>query len=278
MNRYFSKLKLPISIQLIFTALYSITVALFPVINKYLFDNILENGMSLVPYLVLAYLVLIVLNSMFQYVSRLFEWKVTNDFNISIKSDLFLHIISLEQMKFGNKKPSEYLSVFNNDIEAIAEDYISGYIDLIKSILNILVFASALFIFVDFRITIVVIITTILAAFIPKIMQKKLSQSRKDQLSALSTYFNKVIDLFCGKKRVSSQTINSFVKEHSCELSNSEKKRFLFGKIKTQSDMLNAIGVFVIELCTFSIVAYLLAQGEITVGTGIAAFGYVTSF
>lgn len=278
MKKYFSKLKFPISIQLIFTALYSITVALFPVINKYLFDNILDRGMGIIPYLVLAYLVLIILNALFQYISRLYEWKVTKDFNIAIKSDLFVHIISLGHRSFSKKKPSEYLSIFNNDIEVLAEDYISAYIDTIKSVLNILVYASALFIFVDPKITIVVMTTSVLAALLPKVMQKSLSQSRKDQLSRLASYFNKVIDLFSGHKRVNAQNIDAFVGEHQGDLHESENKRFYFGKIKTQSDMLNVLGVFFIQLSTFTIVAYLLVEREITIGTGIAAFGYVTSF
>lgn len=48
MKNYIRKLKVPIIIQIIFTLLYSITVAIFPLINKYLFDNILEEGLSLV--------------------------------------------------------------------------------------------------------------------------------------------------------------------------------------------------------------------------------------
>lgn len=179
---------------------------------------------------------------------------------------------------FIKRKPSEYLSIFNNNIEAIAEDYISGYIDLVKSILNILIFATALLIFVDLRITLVVIIASVLAAFVPIIMQSKLSKSRKDQFLALGHYFSKVTDLLTGKKRINPHTVNAFVKEHTNELNNSERKRLIFGKIKTKSDMLNAIGVFVIELSTFSIVAYLLVKREISIGTGIAAFGYVTSF
>lgn len=94
MKRYFSKLVVPISIQIVFTILYSVTVALFPVLNKHLFDNILAEGMKLIPILIVGYVLLIISNSIFQYISRLYEWKVTNDFNINIKQDLFLHIIS----------------------------------------------------------------------------------------------------------------------------------------------------------------------------------------
>lgn len=278
MKRYFSKLILPISIQIGFTILYSITVALFPALNKYLFDHVLKQGMSLVFKLLMGYIVLIILNMGFQYMARLYEWNVSKKFNIMIKNDLFSHISSMKNSEFREKKPAEYLAIFNNNVEAIDEDYINAYIDIIKSAINILIFASALLIFVDARITIVVLALSVATAFVPRIMQSKLSKERKRHLVTLSNYFIKVQDLLSGKKRINVFTYQAFVNEHDSSLVESEEARLNFGKYKTLSDLINALGVFFIEICTFAMVGYLLSRGEITIGTGIAAFGYVTSF
>ena len=277
LKRYISKLIVPISIQLLFTALYSITVALFPVLNKHLFDNIIEEGSKLIPILILAYLVLILLNSFFQYIARIYEWIVEKEFNVAIKSDLFLHVVSMKQSRFKEKKESDYLSVFNNNIATISEDYISAYVDIIKSLINIVIFSIAILIFVNWKIAIVVLCTSIIAAFVPKIMRNKLSRLQKVRLTALSSYFQKVLDLLSGKKRINSFTIDAFEVEHSDSLYNSEDKKLIFGKVKVQSDTLNALSVFFIQLCTFTIVAIMLVRKEISVGAGIAAFGYVTS-
>lgn len=80
LKRYLSQLKLPILMQIIFTILYSITVALFPVLNKYMFDNILQGGWNLAVKLIVIYLLLIILNSIFQYISRMYEWIVSKNF------------------------------------------------------------------------------------------------------------------------------------------------------------------------------------------------------
>jgi len=238
----------------------------------------MEEGWGLVVKLVGLYLVLIILNSFFQYRSRIYEWIVSKKFFIAIKGDLFIRIASLNNSKFKEKKPSDYLSIFNNNVEVIYEDYISASIDIFKSFINIIVFASALLLFVDWRITIVVLGTSIIAAFIPKIMQRELSKRRKTQLFKLRAYFGKVLDLLSGKKRINRYTVNAFVNEHLSSLIDSEENRLYFGKYKTISDMLNAMGVFLIQITTFAVVAGLLVEGEISVGTGIAAFGYVTSF
>lgn len=278
MKKYFLKIKFQIVIQLLFTVLYSIAVALIPALNKYLFDHIMDGGFRLLLLLVGGYVLLIVSNGIFQYISRYYEWKVSEKFNLTIKRDLFIHIASMNNQKFNQKKVSDYVTVFNNDIEVIGEDYISAYIDLIKSILNMLVFALAVLYFVNLETALVVFSTSIIAVLIPKLMQTRLSNARKNQLTALSKYFGKILDLLSGKKRINSFTIRSFTKEHQSSLDECEKKRLFFGKIKTQSDMLNALGVFFVELCTFSLVGYLLVKKEITIGMGIATFGYVTTF
>ena len=278
MKPYFYKLFKPISIQVIFTLLYSLTVALFPILNKYLFDNILDGGFLLLAKLCFLYIVLIIFNSFFQYISRLYEWVVSKDFNIKIKSDLFLHIVSLKNKEFEKKKASDYLSIFNNNIEVIYEDYISAYIDLLKSFINIIVFACAMFVFLDYKIALTVFVLSIFVALLPKIMQKKLSGLKENQLEALRKYFARVLDLLSGKKNVSKYSIRYFEKEHKQSLSSSESSRFIFGKVKTISDMLGALGVFIIQATTFALVGFLLVKGEITIGTGIAAFGYVRSF
>jgi ABC-type bacteriocin/lantibiotic exporter with double-glycine peptidase domain len=278
MKHYFAKLTLPIIVQLIFTILYSATVALFPILNQKLFDNMLTDNINFIAKLVILYIGLISLNIFFQYFARLYEWIVTKKFNEDIKEDLFLHIASLEDSKFKVKTPTEYSVIFNNNIDVIYEDYISAYIDLIKSILNIFIFAFALLMFVDWRITIVVITSSIIISFLPKIMQKKLSSKRKQQLSALSNYYSTVSDLLSGKKRINKFSINPFIKEHLKKLNHSEDLRYQFGKTKTISDVLNDLGVCIIQLFTFVMVAFLLFSKDITIGTGIAAFGYVSSF
>ncbi len=278
MKHYIYKLKTPIFIQILFTTLYSITASLFPLLNKYLFDNILQEGASLVIKLVTIYFILVVLNCIFQYVARVYEWKLSKSFFIEIKKDLFDHIISLSSDEFNKRKVTEYLAIFNNNVEVIDEDYLSAYIDLFKSIINILIFTFTLLLFVDWRITIVVLMSSVAIIFIPRIMHKTLSKSREEQLSSLKFYFGKVLDLLSGKKRINKFTVKEIKNEHFLALINSEEKRFIFGKHKTTSDVLNALGVFLVNINTFIVVAFLLVKQEISIGVGIAAFGYTTSF
>lgn len=278
MKDYIKKIKIPILIQVIFTFLYSLKVALFPVLNKYLFDNIKDRGMSLVFKLIGLYLILIILNLIFQYISRLYEWKVSKKFLTLIKDDLFNHISSMDSYEFNKRKVSDYLVIFNENVEIIDEDYLSAYIDFYKNIVNILVFLSTLLIFVDTRISIVVLLTSIVIVFIPKIFKKRLISLRTDQITALKKYYEKVLDLLAGKSRINKFNLRQIKKEHKKVLLDSEDKRYEFGRMKTISDLSAALGVYIVNINTFIVVAILLAKGEISIGVGVAAFGYTTSF
>ena len=278
MGYYLSRLKLLIFIQLVFTTIYSITVALFPLLNQYLFDYVLEKGWLLVIKLLGIFLLLILINSISQYISRIYEWKVSRKFFIDIKQDLFEHIVSTNNHEFYKQKPSEYLSIFNNNVEAIDEGYISPLVDIAKSVINILIFSSAMVFFLDWRIALTLFITSVFTALIPRLFRKHLSLRRKEQLNALQHYFGKVVDLLSGKNRIDSNTFAALKKVHKESLLNSEKKRFRFGLYNTFANMLNAIGMFFIQIVTFGLVGYLLVNQEITIGTGIATFGYVSSF
>lgn len=179
---------------------------------------------------------------------------------------------------FKRRNVTDYLAIFNNNVDVIYEDYMSAHIDLIKSAVNIVIFASALLIFVDWRITLVVFILSLITAFLPRLTMSRLSKKRKHQLSALSQYFGSILDLLNGKKRINVFTVNFFNGQHLNQLNKAEEASFDYGKTKTISDLINAIGVFMIQLCTFITVALLLLNKQISVGVGIAAFGYVTSF
>lgn len=278
MKKYIHKLKIPIFIQILFTTLYSITVALFPLLNKYLFDNVLRGGISFVVKLVLVYILLIFLNLIFQYIARLYEWKVSKNFFILLKKDLFAYIASLKVGEFNIRKVSDYLVIFTENIEVIDEDYLSAYIDIYKSFINIFIFLLSLLLFVDFRISIVVLFSSLIIVFIPRLLKERLSKLRKNQLEGLKKYYNKVMDLLSGKNRINKYTIRSIKEEHNLSLEDCEERRFVFGKFKTISDLLNAFGIYFVNINTFIVVAILLVSNEITIGVGVAAFGYATSF
>lgn len=147
-----------------------------------------------------------------------------------------------------------------------------------KSFINIIVFLSTLLIFVDYRISIVVLFSSLVIISIPRILKSKLSKLREEQVEGLKKYFEKVMDLLSGKFRINKFTIRKFKEEHRKSLELCEDRGFVFGKFKTLSDLINAFGIYIVNINTFIIVAILLSNREISIGGGVAAFGYTRSF
>ncbi len=66
--------------------------------------------------------------------------------------------------------------------------------------------------------------------------------------------------------------------QHKCALTETAETRYAFGKAKTLSLSVNELSMKMIQIVAFATAGILLVRGEITIGTGVATFGYVSSF
>jgi hypothetical protein len=73
----FDSIKTSISLELVFSLLYTLCISLIPYIQKLLFDS---NGHYSMGYLVLIYMLLILGSAIFQYISQFNEWKRDRSF------------------------------------------------------------------------------------------------------------------------------------------------------------------------------------------------------
>lgn len=148
MKKIIYQLRSVIAIQLIFHILYSFTNVALPELNKYLFDHIFQMGWTGLVWLLLAYALTIIANSVFQYISQVYEWKVSQGFYVTAKKGLANSLLSQPLAKFSEKNVSAYLSIFDNDLETIEESYLSPLMDIIRSSLSMVIYAVSLFLFV----------------------------------------------------------------------------------------------------------------------------------
>jgi ABC-type bacteriocin/lantibiotic exporter with double-glycine peptidase domain len=94
----------------------------------------------------------------------------------------------------------------------------------------------------------------------------------------MAQYVSKITDLLEGFKLVDNCTRDNINKVHEDALKETAKQRYAFGKAKTMSLSINELAVKIIQTVSFAVVGILLANGEITIGTGIATFSYVSAF
>lgn len=252
------------------------TSSLFPLVSQQLFDHY-EKGWHFLGQLSLLFLMVIVINLLMEYCNRVWEWKISKQLAILLKADLFERFLSLDHQTFDQKDPIDYVSHINNNVAAVSEDYFSAIIDLSKSGLKLLIFCLSMTYVLNWQLTVVILIFSMITSYLPTLTRKRLGKLRKDDLVFQNAYNHKLLDLLSGSKYVSAQTIGIFKEQHESSLIQSEAYHYQFGRFQVFSDMMYSFGTNVMYLVIFILAGYFLISGQMTLGRASASLLYTSS-
>ncbi len=162
------------------------------------------------------------------------------------------------------------------DITALEQDFLQPWIDIIKSFNMFLVYSLVLFIGIDWRIGIIISITSFISVFIPKIFSKKLKISREIYQGQLAKYIVKITDILEGFKLINHATIDNIEHSHNNELEKVANKRYAFGKNKSFTLSVSLFFTKLVKIISFIFIIILFYQKQITIGTSIATLSFVS--
>ncbi|WP_058303140.1 ATP-binding cassette domain-containing protein [Gorillibacterium timonense] len=276
MKKYVLKIKYIIVIKIVAALISIIGLASMPYILKLLFDYDFSKGKRGIVYLVLAYAFAMFIGMLFEYISQRHAWKLEQRFNILIKQDLFDSILRKKYTDFKHHEVSEYISIFNNDIKT-SEQYIESIVAVIQTVLQLLVYGFFLFA-LDYRLAIVIILSSSLSLILPHITGDRLSQKKSGHLSAMASYIDTLLDLLSGFRFVNNETRTSISQKQKISLLATEEKLYEFGKFKTFANVLSGSSMYFLQLVVFAVIALMLLKHTITMGIAVAALGYIQSF
>ncbi len=276
MSYYILKIWKSITIKIVSAFISIIGIASMPYITKMLFDYDFANGWKGVAGIVALYLGAILVGMSFEYLSQRHAWKLQKEFDILMKKDVFDSILSKNFADFKKYDVSDYISIFNNDIAA-CEQYVESWVGIVQTTLQLFVYGFFLF-ELDYRLAIVIILSSILSLLVPKITGKQLSIRKTAQLSGMASYVDAIRDLLSGFRFVNNETRENISKRHKEILVDAEERQYHFGKFNTLTNVLTGSSMYFLEWVVFAIIGILLLQGEISVGIASAALGYIKSF
>lgn len=263
--------------MLIFDFAYIALVAAIPTIIKSLIDyNFKKNGLDGAISIAVHYFAIIAMGMIFQYVTQLFNWKLTINVNKQIRTDVFGSFLKIDFRTFKKKEVSEYTSSLDNDCN-IASEYIESTVLIFQSIIHTFTYIYY-FIRLDYSIAAFIIASSILTLLIPKITGTKLSLKRVKYLYTVGKYIAKSTDLLSGFRMVNQETISSLSQEHADILNKRESDFYTYGKFKTFSNVLNGFVMYLLDFSMFLFMLYLLYKERVTAGIAVAALSYVTDF
>jgi len=278
MKKYVYNVKGLLIIQVVFATLSGLLQVLFPYLTLLLFDYDFSQGFEGILLIVGAYGVTIAVSVVSGYFCQVFSWKLGRAFKISIRKDLFAVMSKISPIAFQSRSTGEYMSIISNDVSVIEEEFLESLTNLINSIISIMLYATMLFVFIDYRIASVILLVSLITVFIPMITGKRLAELRKAHLSALGRYTSLLQNLLNSHNLFNRKSVHTVGDKHRDLLVEVENKHLKSGVFKAFKNIINYLAMNILSISAFAAAAYLLYAGEITIGVGVATLGYIESF
>ncbi|KYH34156.1 multidrug resistance-like ATP-binding protein MdlB [Clostridium tepidiprofundi DSM 19306] len=280
MKKYIYEIRFFIVIQLLLDALSTGIIAFIPYIQKLLIDMISQEGHVRYSFtlLTILFFACIIGYSLCSYISSIYTYRGIIGFEVALKRGFFRNVFNYNYEEFSSRDIGEYISIQGNDITQIQQSYLQPSIDLIRSIINLIIYSVILFVYVDWRIATAILFMSLVTIFIPKITGKELSNKQNDYLKQKGVYVSRIKDFLEGFTLIQRRTRTNINNEHEKVLKATADKRFTFGAFKVLSLTIYEMSMYFVKFLAFIIAGKLLLKGEITVGTAVATFGYVGCF
>ncbi len=265
-------------LQLVCDTISTGALACIPLLQKELFDSFSEISINYLILWGIVYLAFVGAFNLFEYFSDIFTFKGIVKFEFEFKRDYFSSIINMEDERFRQNDEADYLSMDNNDITEIGDDYLQSSIDLIRNTIGLIIYGVVMVRCVHSIFVILVMILCVILIVLADIAGQKLGKTLNVFLEKLKKYNSVFIDLLQGKQLVNSVTIKKLLGVHQDRLNDNAKYRFKYGRNKTRNIAVYQFIVNVIEFITITACGVMAIKGDMTVGTCIATLSYVSCF
>lgn len=187
-----------------------------------------------------------------------------------LKKDLFDNLIDQDLITFSKENSAKYISVLNNDVKMVEDNYFDNVFVIIRSV-TMLATAVIFMICINIYIGILAILLSLMPILIPMVFGKKLSKLKNEYSKALEIYNIKIKDIFTGFEVIKSFNIEKNVKENHIKInSNTEEKKY---KSYYAEGIVNAISnsaACSIVIIIFIFSAYFVVKGMITFSLMVA--------
>ncbi|MCT1796781.1 ABC transporter transmembrane domain-containing protein [Helcococcus kunzii] len=192
-----------------FTFLSTIFISLIPICTKLVIDNYSNLNVSNAIFYSLFYILSILLFLFFEYKKKVSIVKFGYNYSVNIKYEIFNSITRMSQKNINTKSNGDIINAITNDAEIVYENYIYSYISLIISGISLLVYLTYMF-YLNWILSIVIIISAIISFFIPKLVGKNMSVKRKEFSDKTATLIHNLENLLEGRELFNYCTSDSF--------------------------------------------------------------------
>lgn len=241
-----------------------------PLIIEYLINN-LGVSSGKVFFWGSIYLGSIIAIILIELCRKLLESKFVSGLKDYLRTQITHGLLSRNPRSFSEQTPQEYISILNNDVSVVVEEYYVKLIDFIFQTLSIL-FSCTVLTQIYFPLAIVAVGTSVMIAVVPFFFKTKLQSSKKEDLDSLGKFNMKFSDVVFAHSEIRIQQIKGAIhKIVELASQDSEDKEYKCARTQAWSEI--TIGFFSF-MGTFLIVVlggYQVHLGKLDVGGLFAA-------
>lgn len=242
----------------------------FSLIMKEIIDYISAGEFELLNRRIPYYIGYLILISIISFINRVFINNYLKSVIIKLKYDIFKSTMDQDFVNFQKKNIGEYISVYDNDVSMINDNYFFNWFEIISSIsaltLNI-IFALVL----NVRMTLIVILASILLFSLPMMFSGYIGRLRENLLHSYGEFNSKLKDYLTGFETIKYHlSLNSILKRFKKTNEELEKRNVKYVISIATLDIIMGIISFAIIIIVLLVGSKYVISKELTVGGLIA--------
>lgn len=266
MYRYFKSSKLLFIATIFLCVVSSITSVLIALLLQQVLDIAIEGNTNQFIRTLVFSLVYFIALGIIMYIYSLFSKKLTCSILKIMRCSVFTGIIKQNMENFSSVNTADYLSVLNNDIKLIEENYINPLLGIIQ---NIVLFISSLILMLYFDpiVTLCVILSSMLMLIVPGLFGKAM-QNRQDIYSKkMSEFLKQLKDFLSGFEIIKTYRMDNYTQtEFERRNTDITTAKYRFDKLLAANEGISIVLALMVQVMAIFLSAYFIITGRITAG------------
>lgn len=263
-------------INIFVTAIFVTMIGMnWPYIYKIIIDDIFyKKSMDVFVFIVILYLVIFIVEKLLQLLWRLADACIATEFLTDIRKDLYIKAFNFKATIKDESSAGVYIDIINNDVDQIfpyvTEHTIHAIISALRLVLTVF-YTCYINLTIGIAIAIMIPLNYFFSSFIKKRFKKYLLEYRKSQ----QEYQSWIMDILNGLKEIKYLSSAYYVKTKFFE---KLRKLVLLETKQTIETAHGNNGLMVLnflsDIVIYSLSAYLITRGKMTVGGLISVMLY----
>lgn len=189
---------------------------------------------------------------------------------LALKNDIFNSVMRFDIVKFSSSNSATHISMLNNDVAMVEENYIKNYWAIYENVL-MLALSLASMLFISPIIAGVAVVLSLLPIIIPSVLGAKLGELQEKYSEKLAVYNEKIKDLFGGFEVLKGfGAEEKAVQNHENANLEVERSKYKLNRKNVIVNTMAGVTSFSVQFALFIIAGFFVIGGTLSVGAIVA--------